>query len=78
MVLSGSRYRGPPRGAIRNDAAVRLHRVDEKPVSLDHQASTLVDPLMREAAMRMMPFLAGPLGNPHSAASPMRRTATAP
>ena len=27
---------------------------------------------------RMVPFLAGPLGNLHSAASPMRRTATAP
>ena len=36
---------------------------------LDHQASTLVDPLMREAMMRMMRFLTGPLGNPHSAAS---------
>ncbi len=34
-----------------------------KPVYLDYQASTPVDPLVREA---MMPFLAGQFGNPHS------------
>lgn len=37
--------------------------MNEKPVYLDYQASTPVDPLVREA---MMPFLAEQFGNPHS------------
>lgn len=37
--------------------------MNEKPVYLDYQASTPVDPIVREA---MMPFLAEQFGNPHS------------
>ena len=37
--------------------------MNEKPVYLDYQASTPVDPLVRDA---MLPFLAEQFGNPHS------------
>ena len=42
---------------------MRLHRINEKPVYLDYQASTPVDPLVRDA---MLPFLTEQFGNPHS------------
>ena len=42
---------------------MRLHRVNAKPVYLDYQASTPVDPVVCEA---MLPFLTEHFGNPHS------------
>ena len=42
---------------------MRLHRVNSHPVYLDYQASTPLDPLVREA---MIPFLTEHFGNPHS------------
>ena len=61
--LQESCHRTRPRRAERVAAAVRLHRMTGAPVYLDYQATTPVDPSVREA---MMPFLGDLFGNPHS------------